>query len=656
MKRREFLQMPAAAALMAAPANAAPWFDRPMRWAQVAFVEDDPGQYDRAFWLDYFRRIHADAACISAGGCVAFYPTKIAGHYRSRFMKDGTDPFGDLVKGCRDLGMNVMARTDPHGVHDDVARAHPDWIHVNADGKPRKHWADPEYWVTCALGPCNFDFMTRVTEEIVSLYQVDAIFSNRWAGHGTCYCEHCRRNFREFSGGLDLPRTDDPHDPSRRKYIVWHEARLFELWRLWGARIKAINPNAAFIANSGGGALSDLDMKTIGELVPTLVADSPGAPRPHAAVGRRQERQGVSRHARPQTHLRHDQRRPRGALPLEGLRAEWRRDPPVDDGWRGPGTAPVVHQIQRQARGPALAAGGWTTFSTGTTATNATSATRTRSPASASCIRSRRRRSMAVRRRMRGWRTTRSASTRHWWSRACRSTWCMTACSTRPTSVASGRSLLPNIAALSDAQCAQIRAFVERGGSLVATYETSLYNEWGDRRTDFGLASLFGASYAGRLEGPIQNSYLKIEGRHPLNAGLEDAGRIVNGVHRVHVRPNGESIAPPITVIPSYPDLPMESVWVRPFASHDAGVFAREVGKGRVVYFPWDIDRTFWEVMSIDHLRLLANAVAWATNEAPVVTVKGKGIFDLAVWDAEAVDDGASGEPQQPDDDEGPDP
>ncbi|MGH9668411.1 MAG: beta-galactosidase trimerization domain-containing protein, partial [Bryobacteraceae bacterium] len=34
--------------------------------------------------------------------------------------------------------------------------------------------------------------------------------------------------------------------------------------------------------------------------------------------------------------------------------------------------------------------------------------------------------------------------------------------------------LLPNIAALSDTQCAQLRAFVQGGGSLVATHETSL--------------------------------------------------------------------------------------------------------------------------------------------------------------------------------------
>ena len=49
-----------------------------MRWAQLTLVENDPGQFDPQFWLDYFRRIHADAACLSAGGVVAYYLIKQA--------------------------------------------------------------------------------------------------------------------------------------------------------------------------------------------------------------------------------------------------------------------------------------------------------------------------------------------------------------------------------------------------------------------------------------------------------------------------------------------------------------------------------------------------------------------------------------------------
>ncbi len=51
------------------------------------------------------------------------------------------DAFGDLVAGCRKLGMMVIARTDPHAAHQDVYDAHPDWIAVDAEGKKRRHWA-----------------------------------------------------------------------------------------------------------------------------------------------------------------------------------------------------------------------------------------------------------------------------------------------------------------------------------------------------------------------------------------------------------------------------------------------------------------------------------------------------------------------------------
>src|SRR5215217_3009791 len=232
------------------------WCDRPMRWAQLTLVENDPGRFRPQFWLDYFSRVHADAACLSAGGIVAYYPTTVPLHHRSAWLGE-SDPFGTLVAGCRALRMHVIARTDPHAVREEVQRAHPDWISVGADGKPRRHWANPELWVTCAWGPYNFEFMTAVHREIVSKYAVDAIFSNRWAGHGQCWCEHCRANFRAASG-LELPTSPDPRDRARREYIVWSRARLTELWKLWAAQIRTMNPDACFIPNGPP------DLKTAG--------------------------------------------------------------------------------------------------------------------------------------------------------------------------------------------------------------------------------------------------------------------------------------------------------------------------------------------------------------------------------------------------------
>ena len=45
--------------------------------------------------------------------------------------------------------------------------------------------------------------------------------------------------------------------------------------------------------------------------------------------------------------------------------------------------------------------------------------------------------------------------------------------------------ILPNIAALSESQCQQIKDYVDRGGSIMATFETSLYNEKGEKRNDY---------------------------------------------------------------------------------------------------------------------------------------------------------------------------
>lgn len=88
------------------------WVDKPMRWAQLTRVEDDPGKFDLELWLDYFQRTRSDAVCLSAGGCVAYYPTQVPFHHRSAWLGK-RDVFGELVVGCRKLGMVVIARTDP---------------------------------------------------------------------------------------------------------------------------------------------------------------------------------------------------------------------------------------------------------------------------------------------------------------------------------------------------------------------------------------------------------------------------------------------------------------------------------------------------------------------------------------------------------------
>ena len=610
------------------------WVDKPMRWAQLTLVEDDPGKFDLQFWLDYFNRTRSDAVCLSAGGCVAYYPTKVPFHHRSAWLGE-RDVFGELLAGCRKLGMVVIARTDPHATYDDVQEAHPDWIAVDTAGKPRRHWASPEMWVTCGLGPYNFEFMTEVKKEIMSRYIVDAIFINRWDGSGMCYCEHCRKNFRTASG-FELPRTTDPQDPARRAYILWHQQRLFDLWRLWDTEVRKINPDSCVIPNTGGGATSALDMQRIGELAPTLIAD-------------RQARRGLTV---PWANGKNGKefRATMGRKPIVGIFSVG-----VEEPYRWKDSVQSEAEIRLWAAdGVANGLRPWFTKFSGVLHDR-----RWLKPVE------------QIYQRLARWeeylRNERSLarvgmlySQQTGWFYPGRvedhiNGWYQALIEARiPFEMVHDRLLdlahlgqfktliLPNIAALSESQCSQLRTFVENGGSLVATYETSLYDEWGVKRKDFGLGELLGVNFKGRVEGPMQNSYLRLEvdpatgKRHPILAGLEDAPRIINGVRRVEAEATRPFFNPPLTLIPSYADLPMEKVYPRVAKTEVPQVYLREEGRGRVVYFPWDIDRTFWEVLSVDHFKLLRNAVAWATNEDPVVTVTGPGVLDVTVWQQKA--------------------
>jgi Hypothetical glycosyl hydrolase 6/Beta-galactosidase trimerisation domain len=645
--------MTTAAAMLGRPADRAStaqpmtearpgWFDRPMRWGQLTLVEDDPGRYDPEFWINYFQRTHCDAVCLSAGGCVAYYPTQIPFHHRSQWL-GAADPFGELTAGCRKLGLVVVARTDPHATYQDAYEAHPDWIAVDAQGRKRRHWASPEMWVTCALGPYNFQFMTEVTKEIMTRYRVDGIFINRWDGSGPCYCEHCRRQFKAATG-LDLPRTQDLRDPAHRPYLLWRQQRLFELWRIRDEEVRRINPNSGVIPNTGGSATSSLDMRKIGELAPTLIADRQGrrgltapwangknAKEFRAAMGRKPVvglfSVGLEEPYRWKDSVQSGAEIRIWALDgianglrpwftkFSGILHDRRWLAVVEDLYRWHHQAEPYLRNQESLARVALVYSQQTAWFYGGDRAGAKVEDHTLGMYHA-LIEARIPFEMVHDRLL------------------------------EPEQLDRFKLLiLPNIAALSDQQCAQLRAYTRRGGSILATHETSLYDEWGQRRSDFGLADLFGVSFKGRVEGPMHNSYLRLETdpdtgrRHPLLDGLEDAPRIINGVWRVEVAPTRRFANSPLTLVPSYPDLPMEKVYPRQPKTDIAEVYMRELtdpaepgSKSRLVYFPWDIDRTFWEVLCLDHGRLLRNAILWALDEAPPVTVTGPGVLDVTIW------------------------
>jgi hypothetical protein len=207
--------------------------------------------------------------------------------------------------------------------------------------------------------------------------------------------------------------------------------------------------------------------------------------------------------------------------------------------------------------------------------------------------------------------------------------------------------VLPNVGALSDTQCAAIFRFVERGGGLVASGETSRYDEWGDARPDLGLADLFGVEATGVHHGSsgpadpswetwAQHSYLRLTPetgpRHPVLAGFEETDLLPFGgrLEVVHAR---SATTAPLTFVPPFPIYPPEMSWMRQPASALPALVLNELPSGgRVGYLAADLDRCFGRDYLPDHATLLANLVRWAARDRIPLRVDGPGLIDCHAY------------------------
>jgi hypothetical protein len=178
-----------------------------------------------------------------------------------------------------------------------------------------------------------------------------------------------------------------------------------------------------------------------------------------------------------------------------------------------------------------------------------------------------------------------------------------------------------------------LRAYVESGGSLLATFETSMFTELNQRRADFGLADVFGIQRAGEVQGTNGNGfYARIMRRHPILDGFVNTNWIPGAEYRLPVKPVDQAV---LTVVPGYVAYPPELSYPPVPRTDEPAAVVREKGASRLVYFPGDVDRTSWRSGHTDISRLIQNAIRWVSkNEAPV-TIEGDGVIEPFAWETE---------------------
>jgi hypothetical protein len=200
--------------------------------------------------------------------------------------------------------------------------------------------------------------------------------------------------------------------------------------------------------------------------------------------------------------------------------------------------------------------------------------------------------------------------------------------------------LLPNTACLDAAQCEAIRGFVKNGGGLVASLDTSLCDEFGEPRKDFGLADVLGASHRGAPKIAEAGKEAELDVNFARNLGPEywekrrsvwdfsrngdsplESEKLRSLIGKSHVLFKGPATrvelkdAKPVAMI-SPPSDAVEKSGPLP------AIAIRELGKGRVVYFAAGFDAANYTYPYPYHRVLLRNAITWAAVAPPPISVE----------------------------------
>ena len=635
-----------------------PWYRRARRWGQTNLTEIDPQTYDPEFWRAHWRRTGVQGVIVNAGGIVAYYPTGIDLHYRAELLGN-RDLFGDIVGHARAAGLTVLARMDCNRALPAFREAHPDWFVTRKDGSPVEVQGR---YVACVSSPYYKEHIPRILAEIIRRYRPDGFTDNSWTGAGSstiCRCPHCRSGFHDEIGH-DLPAGVDWDDPIYRRWVTWSYAARLANWELFNEVCRREGgPDCLWLgmvnANPFGSHLNFADLHEIGRRSRIMMCDHQSRDalngfEQNAVNGALLHAVGSADTLIPESmahYVRGPQAFRRASMPAEEVRT-WMRS-----GFAG-GIAPWWHHVgatqeDRRQFETSEELFAWH-------AENDEWLHDRESLAEVALIWSHENNDFYGRDDRRDrcalpWRGMTAALTR------ARVPFVPLHAESIPRTPQRLRCIvLPDVAVLSDRQCATVIQYLHNGGGVVLTGATGALGADGEPRSTWPFAAVTGLAPSGRREGvgqgaseswevPTGHTYLRITeaaGSERTGGPFADlvrrafAGTAIlpfGGTIHEYTRTAAGSTAEPVaTYVPPFPIYPPEFAWMRRTDSDITAIHALQLPSGaRVVVCGADIDRQYGRLRLPDHGDLLRCAVEW-TGGPPPVMVSGPGYLSCHVY------------------------
>ncbi|MBA4409239.1 MAG: beta-galactosidase [Bacteroidota bacterium] len=642
-----------------------PWYRRVTRWGQTNITEKDPAHYDIAWWRNYWKETQTQGVIINAGGIVAYYPSNVPLHRQAQFL-EGRDLFGDLCRAAHEDGLVVFARMDSNRAHEEFYKAHPDWFAIDKNGNPYKAG---ELFITCVNSPYYNEHIPSILTEVSNLYHPEGFTDNSWSGLGRdsiCYCENCKKSFREKTDH-EIPLVKNWDDQVYREWIRWNYDRRLEIWDLNNRTTKAAGgPDCIWSGMNGssisGQSRSFRDYKEICKRADIIMLDSQA--RSDADGFQQNADSGKLIHGMlgwdkliPESMAQYQMGRPTFRLAskpvaearmwmIEGIAGG------IQPWWHYVGASHEDRRIYHTA-GPIFR---WHKA-------NEEFLINRKPVATVGVVWSQQNMDFYGRDETDlmvelPWRGIIQALIR------ARIPYLPVHADHIDREAKNLAALiLPNLGLMTDNQIASVKRFVEGGGGLLATGESSLYNQWGDRRSDYALGDTFGAHLENQqsgnsgttlrkrsgetyhtylrltpelrknLDGPQTGLEPQVSGdRHPVLKGFDETDILSFGGSLDSLKiDSGVEVL--MTFIPQFPIYPPETAWMREPKTDIPGLILNtSSGGGPIAFLPADLDRQYGRYNLPDHGNLLANLIRWAAKDEIPLAVECAGLIDCNLY------------------------
>ena len=604
------------------------WYQQPLRMLQTVLREPDIADYSAAEVFDNLRRTNSNCIIVNAGGIIDFFPNSLPMARENQFMQK-ENMLGSLVEECHKYGIRVMVRVDFRGVERDRYEQHPDWFAQDAKGNGVTGW-NGQLYKPCYNGFYSNDHAVEYIRSMMSCYDIDGVWENSVGfGWGPCYCRRCREQYRNDTG-KEIPVGDDYASDTFAEYRQWKAQCADAHLNRMRQAVKSFGEDKAYCAEIFGmfhvssALYTGIDLYNAKDRFDFLVSPAflDGTANPA------QKYDNLWYAASSIRFLKSIAPEKQAVLLCGNNGTKWRYI-----------KAPELETRIWLWEAASVGGGYWNCMFNGQQPAATVDTRNAYIEQDVYTYLEQNEPVLANQLPVQDVGIFYSKPTRDRFGDDAEQKDSYGVFIKGVESLLTERHIqysfipdldfsldkirhlkaliLPNSACLSDQQMDIIREYGRGGGGLIATYETSLYDEKGNRRNDFGLGDLFGLSFTGMRKDTSSDCYQQVRERHPILAdmGIQNTRMIMNDGETLLCTQTADSTG---TVICSYVPLifnqPPEFAWIPQTRTEYPTIFANRYGSGRVVYFSNQTDKLCYTNGHEDFLQTLFSAIRWAAN------------------------------------------